>query len=112
MSASSINARSAALFTRRGRIRVTNRRYRRDLYPIDPSCDCYACRDFTRAYLHHLYHSNEITGTILGAIHNVSFYHRLMAEARRAIAEGSFVEFSSAFLEEYGSDDGRARRGD
>jgi queuine tRNA-ribosyltransferase len=94
-------ARSATLFTRRGRIRMTNRRYRRDFYPIDLGCDCYACRTFTRAYLHHLYASNEITGTILGAIHNVRFYQWLMGEARSAIRENRFTRFKRAFSDEY-----------
>ena len=101
-------ARSATLFTRRGRIRMTHRRYRRDFYPIDPSCPCYACRDFTRAYLHHLYHSNEILGTILGAIHNVSFYQTLMTQAREAILAGRFLHFKTAFLSEYGAPDAAA----
>jgi len=95
-------ARSATLFTRRGRIRVTHRRYRRDFYPIETTCVCYACRDFTRAYLHHLYHSNEILGTILGAIHNVTFYQTLMSQAREAILSGGFGPFKAAFLSEYG----------
>ncbi|MCZ6568827.1 MAG: tRNA guanosine(34) transglycosylase Tgt [Deltaproteobacteria bacterium] len=96
-------ARSATLFTRRGRIRMTHRRYRRDFYPIEPGCACYACGDFTRAYLHHLYRSNEILGTILGAIHNVSFYQTLMTQAREAILAGRFVHFKTAFLSEYGA---------
>ncbi len=98
-------ARSATLFTRRGRIRVTNRRYRRDLFPIDPSCACYACRDFTRAYLHHLYTVNEITGTILGAIHNLTFYAALMKQARSAILEGRFSRFRSEFEADVGAGD-------
>ncbi len=96
-------ARSATLFTRRGRIRMNQRRYRRDGYPIDPSCDCYACASFTRAYLHHLYASNEILGTILGALHNVRFYQRMTSDARAAIADGRFPAFKSAFLDEYGA---------
>ena len=95
-------ARSATLFTRRGRIRMSQRRYRRDAYPIDTSCDCYACATFTRAYLHHLYTANEILGTILGAVHNVRFYQRLMAEARDAITAARFSAWKSAFLDEYG----------
>ncbi len=94
-------ARSATLFTRRGRIRINQRRYRRDFYPIDTSCSCYACRDFTRAYLHHLYAANEITGTILGAIHNVAFYTGLLADAREAILAGAYREFRRAFLDAY-----------
>ncbi len=96
-------ARSATLFTKRGRIRMNQRRYRRDFYPIDLGCDCYACRTFTRAYLHHLYTSNEITGTILGAIHNVRFYQRLMDDARKAIRQGTFGAFKRAFLDDYGA---------
>ncbi len=96
-------ARSATLFTRRGRIRMGHRRYRRDQYPIDSSCDCYACRTFTRAYVHHLYASNEILGTILGAIHNVRFYHSLMADARGAITGGDYRAFKRAFLDDYSS---------
>ncbi len=97
-------ARSATLFTRRGRIRAKNRRYRRDSYPVDTSCDCYACSTFTRAYIHHLYSSNEILGTILGAIHNVRFYQRLMSTARRAILEQRFAAFKRDFLAEYAGD--------
>ena len=100
-------ARSATLFTRRGRIRIRNRRYRRDAYPVDTSCDCYTCQTFTRAYLHHLYAANEILATILGALHNVSFYQRLMSSIRQAILEQRFGEFKRDFLSEY-ADVGRA----
>ena len=67
-------ARSATLFTKRGKIRLTNRNFRRDFFPVDPSCDCYCCRNFTRAYLHHLFNANEILSATLAAIHNVRFY--------------------------------------
>jgi queuine tRNA-ribosyltransferase len=99
-------ARSATLFTRRGRVRITQRRYRRDLFPIDPSCDCYACSTFTRAYLNHLYGANEILGTILGAIHNVRFYQALMEDVRGAIREGCFGRLKGDFLASYSRDDG------
>lgn len=94
-------ARSATLFTRHGRIRMNHRRYRRDMYPIDTSCDCYACATFTRAYLHHLYAANEILAAILGAIHNVRFYQRLMAEMREAIVAGRFGGWKAGFRAEY-----------
>ncbi len=90
-------ARSATLFTRRGRIRMSQRRYRNDFFPIDPSCTCYACSHFTRAYVHHLYGANEILGTILGAIHNVSHYVALMAEMRAAILRGEWSGFKREF---------------
>ncbi len=95
-------ARSATLFTRRGRIRMNHRRYRRDMYPIDTSCDCYACKTFTRAYVHHLYAANEILAAILGAIHNVRFYQRLMGEMREAIVASRFVAWKREFYAEYG----------
>jgi queuine tRNA-ribosyltransferase len=95
-------ARSATAFTRRGRVRLTNRRYRRDGYPIDPTCDCATCgAGFTRAYLHHLFAANEILSAILASVHNVRFYQRLVADARRAILEGGFAEFREAFLTNY-----------
>jgi queuine tRNA-ribosyltransferase len=100
-------ARSATLFTRRGRVRITQRRYRRDFFPIDPACDCYACSRFTRAYLHHLYGANEILGTILGAIHNVRFYQALMEAVRASIRAGRFARFKRDFLAAYARDDGR-----
>ncbi len=99
-------ARSATLFTRRGKIRLTNRRYRRDFFPVDPSCDCYCCRNFSRAYLHHLFRSNEILSATLAAIHNVRFYLNMMSDARRAIEQNDFNKFKAAFLEEYGFDNG------
>jgi queuine tRNA-ribosyltransferase len=87
-----------------GRIRLTHRRYRRDAYPIDTSCDCEACRGgFSRAYLHHLFAANEVLSAILASIHNVHFYQRLMRRARDAILSGHYEEFRSGFLAEYGS---------
>ena len=97
-------ARSATLFTRRGKIRLTNRRYRRDFFPVDPNCSCYCCSNFTRAYLHHLYTSNEILSAILAAIHNVHFYLDMVGMARAAIRNNDFMAFKKDFLGEYGSD--------
>ena len=94
-------ARSATLFTRRGKIRLTNRNFRRDFFPVDPSCDCYCCRNFTRAYLHHLYNANEILSATLAAIHNVRFYLKMVAGARAAIEAGDYSAFKKDFLGEY-----------
>ncbi|WP_305731583.1 tRNA guanosine(34) transglycosylase Tgt [Trichlorobacter ammonificans] len=94
-------ARSATLFTRRGRIRVSNKNYRRDFYPVDPSCGCYTCRNFSRAYLHHLFAANEVLSAVLSAIHNVQFYLTMMAEVRQAIADNRFMAFKQAFLADY-----------
>jgi len=95
-------ARSASAFTVRGRIRLTNRRYRRDAYPIDASCDCAACAGgFSRAYLHHLFAANEVLSAILTSIHNVRFYERLVGMARAAIVAGRFEAWRGEFLAGY-----------
>jgi queuine tRNA-ribosyltransferase len=94
-------ARSATLFTNRGRIRLTNKNYKRDFYPVDPTCTCYTCRNFTRDYLHHLFIANEVLSAILASIHNVHFYLNLMAEIRTSIEGGRFAEFKREFLAGY-----------
>ena len=103
-------ARSATLFTRRGKIRLTNRRYRRDFFPVDASCTCYCCSNFTRAYLHHLFNANEVLSATLAAIHNVRFYMDMVAGARAAIEANDYSSFKTAFLEEYLRDDGTPGR--
>jgi queuine tRNA-ribosyltransferase len=96
------HARGGALYTARGRIRITNRRYRRDAYPIDTSCGCAACAGgFSRAYLHHLFAANEVLSAVLASIHNVHFYEQLVRRARAAIVEGGFQEFRREFLAGY-----------
>ena len=94
-------ARSATLFTNRGRIRLTNRKFRRDFYPVEPNCTCYTCTNFTRAYLHHLFVANEVLSAILASIHNVHFYLNMMAEIRIAIEEDRFSLYKRNFLESY-----------
>ncbi len=100
-------ARSATLFTRRGRIRLTSRRYRRDFFPVDAGCNCYCCANFSRAYLHHLFNANEILSATLSAIHNVRFFLDLAAGARTAIEAGHYGEWKREFLGQYGKDDGK-----
>lgn len=102
-------ARSATLFTRRGKIRLTNKNYKRDFYPIDPSCSCYTCRTFSRAYLHHLFVANEVLSAVLSAIHNITFYLTMMAEIRQAIADNRFIAYKTAFLQEYLGKDQQSR---
>jgi len=96
-------ARSATLFTSRGKIRLTNRRYRRDFFPVDAACNCYCCSNFSRAYLHHLFNANEILSAILSAIHNVHFYLHMMSGVRQSIEAGAFKDFKNDFLGLYGS---------
>jgi queuine tRNA-ribosyltransferase len=91
------NARNGWLFTRRGDVKIRNARHRRDTRPLDPDCSCYACQNFSRAYLHHLQRVNEILGARLNTIHNLHFYLTLAADMRAAIAQDRFTTWSAAF---------------
>ncbi len=82
------NARNGHLFTSRGVLRIRNSRYRDDTRPLDPNCACPTCRDFSRAYLHHLDKCGEILGSQLNTVHNLHFYRQLMARLRSAIEAG------------------------
>jgi queuine tRNA-ribosyltransferase len=82
------HARNGQLFTSVGRINIRNARYRDDGSPIDPDCDCYACANYSRAYLRHLQQCNEILGARLATIHNLRYYQALMARIREAIGAG------------------------
>lgn len=79
------NARNGYLFTSRGPVVIKNSRYREDAGPVDPECDCYSCRNFSRAYLRHLFMAREINAAILNTIHNVHYYLKLMERIREAI---------------------------
>ncbi len=91
------NARNGWLFTRFGDVKIKNARYKDDPRPLDESCDCYACRNFSRAYLHHLHRAGEILGAQLNTIHNLHYYLELMREIRAAIEEGQFSQFVARF---------------
>ena len=98
-------ARGGSLFTSRGKIRITHRRYRRDFYPIDKSCPCRVCHKYTRAYIRHLFSANEILGTMLATFHNIAFYTKLATDAREAILKDNFLSFKKKFLASYQSGD-------
>jgi queuine tRNA-ribosyltransferase len=87
-------------FTYFGPLKLRNLKHRRDGRPIDPACDCPACRH-SRGYLRHLFTAREMLGPILLSAHNVTYYQRLMAEARGAIEAGTFLEFYEAKLERW-----------
>ena len=91
------NARNGVLFTSRGKLSIKQQRYRDDEGPIDPQCDCMTCRRYSRAYLRHLYQSNEILASVLNTWHNLYYYLRLMQRMRVALDEGSFAQFRSEF---------------
>jgi queuine tRNA-ribosyltransferase len=91
------NARNGWLFTRRGDVKIKNARHRDDTGPLDPECACYTCRNFSRAYLHHLHRAGEILGARLNTIHNLHYYLELMAGLRGAIETRSLAAFEGRF---------------
>ncbi len=91
------NARNGWLFTRYGDVKIKNARHREDTGPLDADCACYTCRNFSRAYLHHLHRTNEILGARLNTIHNLHYYLELMRDLRVAIAHGGLGAFRSRF---------------
>lgn len=95
------NGRTGTVFTHEGKMNVKNRRYAEDFSPIDPECDCYACRNFTRAYVRHLYRAGEILAVRLLSWHNIHFLVRLVAGARQAIVEGRFGAYRREFMTRY-----------
>src|SRR5262245_41363664 len=92
------NGRNASAFTDSGPIRIRNTRFKRDPAPLESGCQCYTCRHFSRAYLHHLFLADEMLGPTLLSLHNVAFYCRLTADVRRAVRERRFAEFRSVSL--------------
>jgi queuine tRNA-ribosyltransferase len=92
------NARNGSLFTSRGRLVVKNAIYSEDFSPVDPECECYTCRKFSRAYLRHLFNAGELLAPYLATLHNITFFQRIMREMRQAILDDRFSEWHSAFL--------------
>ncbi len=94
------NARNGQLFTSTGTINIPNAKYRTDERPIDEACSCYTCRNYSRAYLRHLYKSRELLSYRLNTIHNLYYYLDLMAKMRHAIHEDRFLKFQQQFFEQ------------
>lgn len=94
-------ARNGALFTRWGRVNILNSNYKKMAQPVDPDCTCYTCKNFSAAYLHHLFRCNELLAYRLATIHNLSFMHSLMCDIRTAILNDSFTSFREDFLKNY-----------
>ncbi|MEJ2621669.1 MAG: tRNA guanosine(34) transglycosylase Tgt [Candidatus Thiodiazotropha sp.] len=93
------NARNGHLFTHQGAVRIRHAAHQYDDSPVDPLCECYTCRHYSRAYLRHLDKCNEILGARLNTIHNLFYYQKLMRDIRTAIEAGSFATFRKAFYE-------------
>jgi queuine tRNA-ribosyltransferase len=97
------NARNGTVFTRKGKMIIKAARYAEDFSPIDENCSCLACKNYSRAYIRHLFQSGEIAGLRLATIHSLHFYLSLMREIRESILQGIFIEWRKDFLEEYNS---------
>ncbi len=95
-------ARNGTAFTSHGRVAIKNAKYERDFTPLDHDCDCYTCRNYSRAYLRHLFKSNEILSSMLLTEHNLHFLIRTMENIRLSIEEDRFLEYKRDFYEQYG----------
>ena len=94
-------ARNGTVFTRNGRLAIKNARFAEDFAPIDEGCDCYCCRNFSRAYIRHLFKADEILGAQLASAHNLRFLLRMMEEIRAAIARDALEEYRTSFYAQY-----------
>ncbi len=97
------NARKGSVFTSRGKLVVKNAVHARDFEPLDDDCSCYACREFSRGYLRHLFNSEEVLAGRLATLHNLTFYVSMMRKMREAIIGGRFVDWRREFFEKYQS---------
>ena len=91
-----------------GRFNVSNGPHRREFFPIDENCDCYTCRNYTRAYLNHLFRAKEMVAATLATIHNERFIVRLVDQMRAALLNGTFQELKREFLGRYQHKSGQA----
>ena len=97
------NARNGSYFTHDGPLSIKKECYKEDFSPIDRECDCKVCREYSRAYLRHLYKNDEILSSMLASYHNLYFLHSLVKDIRKAINEDRFVEFKNSFMARYKS---------
>jgi queuine tRNA-ribosyltransferase len=95
------NGRNGTVYSLKGKIHLANSEYRDDSFPLDNDCDCYACRNFSRGYIAHLFRSHEMLAGTLASIHNLRFIIRTVDKMRQAIEEGNFAEYKKDFLKKY-----------
>jgi len=101
--------RNGTVFTPYGKLVVRNARYKDDHRPIDEECGCYACRNYSRAYIRHLFNTGEILGNRLGTLHNLYFYQDFMRKARLAIEGGVYGKFQKEFLSRFKRNSGTVK---
>lgn len=95
------NGRTGTLYTATGKINITNAQFTEDFTPIDPTCGCYTCKNYTKAYVSHLFRAKEMLAATLATIHNLYFINNLVANMRKAIIEGTFAEYKQEFFKKY-----------
>lgn len=100
------NARNGSYFTRTGNLSIKKECYTHDYLPVDPECNCKVCKEYSRAYLRHLFKNNEILSSMLASYHNLYFLHNMMHEIRAAISNGTFCEYRENFLKRWNSKEG------
>lgn len=98
------NARNGTVFTSKGKLVIRNSKYKQDFIPLDETCDCYACLNFSRAYIRHLFNVKEVLGLRLATIHNIHFYLKIVGEARTNIINKNFGEWKNSFLTAFHSE--------
>jgi len=103
------NARNGTLYTSRGKVNIRRAEYREDASPLDPDCQCYTCRTFSKAYLRHLYVAQEILSYRLNSLHNITFFLTLVRQARKAIEEGRFAALKAHYVEVFAGGDGEKK---
>ncbi|MCK5848662.1 MAG: tRNA guanosine(34) transglycosylase Tgt [Caldisericia bacterium] len=94
-------ARNRTLFTHDGKITLTNKKYERDFTPVEKNCTCYTCRNYSKAYLRHLYKANEMLASTLGSIHNIHFLKTMVDGAKNAIKDGTYRKYMNSFIDQY-----------
>jgi queuine tRNA-ribosyltransferase len=100
------NARNGTVFTSRGKLVIRNSKYKQDFEPLDETCNCYACSNFSRAYIRHLFNVREVLGLRLATIHNIHFYLKIVGEARNSIINKNFGDWKNSFLTAFHSEPG------
>ena len=93
--------RNGTIYTKTGKIHIMNKEYREDISPIEKDCECYTCKNYSRAYIGHLFHGKEMLAGTLASIHNIYFIVNLVKKIRQSILDGNFEELKNSFLEEY-----------
>ena len=94
-------ARNGCLFTKEGKINITNQKYKNDFSKVEQDCNCYTCKNYTKAYIAHLFRANEMLASTLASIHNTYFINKLVSDIRQSILDDRFFEFKKEFLERY-----------